>query len=134
MKINKRKLITYTLSFLMIAVSIWLLIPWNRLEAQDDEQRKTLSNKGLNFNLPEDWPIEEHGGAVGPVPIEEYIAIKFRKVDTRFEKMETETQSFSQEIKNLGERMKTLETTVSDIDARLKDLEQWLKFGNARQL
>jgi hypothetical protein len=50
-------------------------------EAQSSGEALTTvkSAKGLQFELPDDWPIEKVINRVGPVSIEEYLAIKFRE-------------------------------------------------------
>jgi len=40
--------------------------------------QNTKTRNGLNFQVPEDWPIEKRGGIVAPIPTEEYISIKFK--------------------------------------------------------
>ena len=124
---------TYSVCFLMIGTAVWLTSPWKKLQAQDDQQ-KTITAKGLTFNIPEDWPIEERGGAVGPIPVEEYITIKFRKVQQQFAELEGERGDFEKDLESVKGQMEELKKTVSDMDTRLGDLEQWLKFGNARKL
>lgn len=44
--------------------------------------------EGIQFALPEDWPVVKRGGGVGPAPIEEYLAIKFGKIDARLKAVE----------------------------------------------
>jgi len=42
----------------------------------------------LRFSLPKDWPVKEYGGFIAPIPIEEYMLMKFEKDRMRFEKFE----------------------------------------------
>ena len=129
---SKQLLIAYALICILASGLIWLGLPWKGVQAQDDE-RKNVTAKGINFNVPEDWPIEERGGAVGPIPIEEYLGLKFRKVDAKFGDIESGTSGTKEKLNTIDERLNELEKTVSDIDTRLSDMEQWLKYGNARQ-
>ena len=129
---SKQLLVAYALICILASVLIWLGLPWKGVQAQDDE-RKTVTAKGINFNVPEDWPIEERGGAVGPIPIEEYLGLKFRKVDAKFGEFESRTSGVKEKLSAIEERLTNLEKTISDIDTRLSDLEQWLKYGNARR-
>lgn len=125
--------IAYALICILASSLMWIALPWKGVQAQDDG-RKQVTAKGINFDLPEDWPIEERGGAVGPIPIEEYLAMKFRKVDAKFDEMESGTGGTKEKLAAIDERLTKLENTLSEIDTRLSDLEQWLKYGNARKL
>ena len=87
--------------------------------------------KGIHFNIPDDWPIKEQGGALQPIPVEEYIVLKFGKVDERFEQLDNRTTA---EFDRLKSQVKELNEKISDINERLKDLERWLKHGEARHL
>ncbi len=60
------------------------------------------THDGLRFNLPADWPVEKRDGAVGPIPIEEYLARKFSALDARLRALE-------QQIGSLDVRMRVLE-------------------------
>lgn len=42
------------------------------------EEPKT--QKGLRFNVPDDWPVEKRGGGLAPVPVEEYVLKRFKQV------------------------------------------------------
>ena len=39
---------------------------------------------GVNLLLPRDWPVEERHGVQGPVPIEEYLSMKFGQMKEKF--------------------------------------------------
>ena len=110
----------------LVLVLVGILFPWKSLEAETEERGK----RGLKFNVPEDWPIEKRGMHVGPVPIEEYLDLKFKKIDTRFSEMET---TFDGKLADMNLQLETLENGDSDIEERLSDLENWLKKGQARR-
>ena len=97
----------------------------------EETKRTTKTLKGINFNIPADWPLEERGGALGPIPVEEYLIMKFGKTGEHFKQLETQV-SGGFEDHSAGLRL--LESKVEDIDKRLKDLETWLKRGQARRL
>lgn len=65
--------------------------------------RKT--SQGLHFNVPPDWPIEERGGVVAPIPIEEYLAKKFGAIEARL-------QALEQRFNGLDIRMRVLEEAI----------------------
>lgn len=62
--------------------------------------RKTKDN--LSFQLPPDWPIEKRDGLVRPIPIEEYLARKFKA-------LEGQLQSLEQRLNGLDVRLRVLE-------------------------
>lgn len=118
----------------LILTSGGILFPAGRLEATSEEGKTTVRTlKGIRFNLPEDWPIKEEGegGALQPVPVEEYVVLKFGRVDERFEQLD---RRMATGLKQLGLEIKELKNKVSDLEDRLRDLERWLKHGEARRL
>jgi len=62
--------------------------------------------KGLHFQVPEDWPIEERGGIVGPIPTEEYIAIKFKATE---EQSQVIKDKFTDRMNELQLNLKRME-------------------------
>ena len=101
---------------------------------QNKDARKRFEGTNLKFNVPEDWPIEERGGTVGPVPIEEYLGLKFNKAEERLKGMEAKLAEKDAQLADLSSRLKVIEDWVPDIEQRLNDLEDWLKRGQARRL
>ena len=97
----------------------------------EQPQRSTKTFKGINFNVPDDWPLEEQGGAIGPIPVEEYLILKFGKAEERFKKIEADMAKNSE---SYNSRLTLLEEQISEMNERLKDLEHWLKRGEARRL
>jgi len=71
-----RKRILFTLACLAVyRVGAAIPIPGN----------PTIKQGGLNFQVPEDWPIEKRGGILAPIPTEEYVSIKFKATEEKFE-------------------------------------------------
>lgn len=62
--------------------------------------RKTQEQ--LNFEVPPDWPIEKRGGMVAPIPVEEYLAMKFKAVESRL-------QTIEQKLNGLDLRLRVIE-------------------------
>lgn len=78
-------------------------------EAESDNYYKTVTTpEGLTFRVPEDMPIEKRNGIVAPVPFEEYIYGKFRKLDARVHKLEKTTA-------NMEERLTALEKKAAGV-------------------
>lgn len=55
---------------------------------------------GLNFQVPEDWPIEKRGGITAPIPTEEYISIKFKATEEEFKAVKADLTSKFEELQS----------------------------------
>ena len=76
--------------------------------------KKTQEN--LNFQLPPDWPIERRGGMVGPIPVEEYLAMKFKMLEARL-------QTIEQKLSGLDLRVRVLEENAKKSASGLRSSE-----------
>ncbi len=93
------------------AALLLLLPPLVRSEEEPVTVPKTKEN--LHFELPPDWPVEKRGGLVAPIPIEEYLAKRFKMIDSRSAAME--------------QRVKTLEQRVTGLELRVRKMEERVK-------
>ena len=104
MRRNPRLWVAGFIALAAVAGGFWAIM------AQAEEASKsvveTKTAKGLHFKLPHDWPIEERGGVVGPIPIEEYLARKFDTLDKRLQSIEQQTVSFDLRLRVLEEKVK----------------------------
>ena len=66
--------------------------------------RKTKDN--LSFQLPPDWPIEKRGGITAPIPIEEYLAMKFRGIEAKLQALEQRLEGMDIRLRLLEEEVK----------------------------
>lgn len=57
------------------------------LQARADDDPKRVE-KGIRFNVPPDWPVEEKGGGLAPMPVEEYVLKRFKEVEGRIEELQ----------------------------------------------
>ena len=46
------------------------------------------AKSGLQYRVPEDMPIESRGGIEAPIPFDEYMYSKFKKIDQRLNRIE----------------------------------------------
>ena len=78
-------------------------------EGSASTQSQTVIKKkdGLRFNVPSDWPVEERNGAVGPIPIEEYLAKKFASLESRLRVIEQQVNSYDLRLRVLEEAKKS---------------------------
>ncbi len=65
--------------------------------AQEEKETDLAANpvrvvSGVGFSVPADWPIERRNGATGPIPIEEYMAMKFNKFEERISALESKLE------------------------------------------
>jgi len=60
--------------------------------------QNTKKKNGLNFQVPEDWPIEKRGGIVVPIPTEEYFSIKFKATEEEFQIIKADLISKFEEL------------------------------------
>ena len=74
--------------------------------AQPDASTVKRSQQNLNFQLPPDWPIERRGGIVGPIPVEEYLAMKFKALDSRLQGLEQQVNGFDVRLRVIEEALK----------------------------
>jgi len=68
--------------------------------------QNSKKSKGLNFAVPEDWPIEKRGGIVGPIPTEEYITIKFKATA---EEIRSIKDNLEERVERLNEKLDMLD-------------------------
>jgi hypothetical protein len=71
------------------------------------------SKEGLNFQVPPDWPIEKRNGIMGPIPIEEYLSMKFSAIEARLRNVEQELSAFDVRLRVLEEDAKKAKTLES---------------------
>ena len=101
-------------------ISAGLVLLWAASCLAADEAKKgtvVKVSEGLKFQVPEDWPIEKRGGAVGPVPVEEYLAMKFAKAESQLENLQKQIKAQEERIRRLEEenrRRKQLQSGETD--------------------
>lgn len=71
----------------------------------------TKRQKGLRFTVPEDWPIEERGGVVAPIPIEEYISIKFKDIYAQIDSIK---QDLSKKLEDVNLVIEDFQSDTAD--------------------
>jgi len=70
------------------------------------------TQKGLKFTVPEDWPIEERGGVVAPVPVEEYVTTRLKSIESRLDTLAASLESLKTSVSGMrsNTRNKSKET------------------------
>ena len=110
---------------LACVTSVWLLtIPTAGSPTVPGEDLVTKEAKGFKFKVPADWPVEERGGTVAPIPVEEYLSKKFSAVTTRFEAVEKRLTALDTKQTDLESRLSALDKRLSVVDQRLTTVER----------
>ena len=92
---------------LACGIGLWQATPLAAEETSSAEPatvRKTKDN--LHFSLPPDWPIERRGGITAPIPVEEYLAKKFKELEAKLETMAQRLNSVDVRLRILEEDAK----------------------------
>ena len=86
--------------------------------AEDTPQDVTVdkTSERLHFKVPADWPIEKRGGVTAPIPIEEYLARKFKA-------LEGSVQSMERRVNGLDLRLRVVEEEKKKQTSGLKSTE-----------
>ena len=71
------------------------------------------SKDRLHFALPPDWPVEKRGGILAPIPIEEYLAKKFKTIETHLQGLEQRLGSLDLRLRVLEEELKKQRQALS---------------------
>lgn len=105
-------------NLLVLAIVIALPAPVVLAEdaAKADAATVKKSQQNLNFQVPPDWPIERRGGIVAPIPVEEYLAMKFKALDSRLQAME-------QKVNGMDLRLRVIEESLKKPSSSLKSSE-----------
>lgn len=82
-----------------------------------DEHMTVRTEANHNLLLPNDWPIQQKDGQLGPVPVEQYLSMKFGQVRAK-------TQAMDQRLAVLEERVRILEAERQTLQIRVKTLEE----------
>jgi len=95
-----KKLFVWVLAGIVLALGSQPLLAVNEREDKYDRPIKyaVKEQEGLRFDVPEDWPIEKRGGVVAPIPVDEYLVIKFKEVDKKIEALSDEIESFGARV------------------------------------
>ncbi|MBI4598501.1 MAG: hypothetical protein HY737_08905 [Candidatus Omnitrophica bacterium] len=86
------------------------LLCGHALAADDDASRAATVRKTedrLHFQLPQDWPVERRNGMIAPVPVEEYLAMKFGAIEERLQAIEQRLKGFDARLQAVEEQQKT---------------------------
>lgn len=86
--------------------------------AADERAAVPKTKEGLHFTLPPDWPVEKRGGIVAPIPVEEYLAKKFKAIDEQFSAMDERFKALAQQVAGLERQLQHLEQRVGTLSSQ----------------
>lgn len=110
---------------LAFLASAWLLTaPTTGSSAVPGEELVTKETKGLRFKVPADWPVEERGGSIAPIPVEEYLSKKFSAVSARFDAAEKRVTALETKLSDLDRRLGVVDQRLGVLDQRVGTVEQ----------
>ena len=93
----------------IIVLLALVLLPASLSQAAEEisTEKEMLKTKGgIRFNLPEDWPIEKKGAALGPIPVEEYVSRKLEIMEKRVAALEGKISSLEKKVHSIEEEQK----------------------------
>jgi hypothetical protein len=95
----------FTLAIFSALVCCGLSHAADTAKSESDDKNfdyQTVTTKeGLNFRVPEDMPIQKKDGIVAPVPFDEYMYGKFKKMDARLDHIEQQLTSIEKTLQEM---------------------------------
>ena len=76
----KKELVTLGIMILLF----WAYCSGNQTAADEPKRME----KGIKFNVPPNWPIEEKGGGLAPMPVEDYVLKRFKEIEGQLKELE----------------------------------------------
>ena len=67
-------------------------------ESVNFEYKTVTTKEGLVFRVPDDMPIETRNGVTGPIPFDEYVYAKFKKLESRIATLETKVADLESQL------------------------------------
>lgn len=68
--------------------------------------------------LPNDWPVEQKDGLVNPVPVEQYLGMKFERVASRLDEIMQRMAAMDQRLRHVEEAQTTLQARLRALEAQ----------------
>ena len=80
---------------------------------------ETVTTKeGLKFDIPSDMPIERKDGLVRPVPFEEYLYVKFKKIEERVVSLDEKVKKMDEKLSSKLDELLSRSSAVNDAPAK----------------
>jgi len=95
------------------------------LRLREKEGNVIKTKQGLHFMLPEDWPVEKKDGMINPIPIQEYLYTKFKKLESRLDTVEEQLNEITAALEE-ADRSTDQASLSSSNETRYDELERRL--------
>ena len=83
-------------------------------ELKENGFKDVTTKEGLVFRIPSDMPIEQRGGIVAPVPFDEYLYIKFKKIEERVAEVDKKLTTLGEKMDHLDEKLAAIKKIMDD--------------------
>ncbi len=113
----KFKIFNFELYFFLLPFSFCLLCAAADEGGPLTDDTLVVKQEGAHhLLLPKDWPVQYQEGRVTPVPIEEYLSMKFGQIKDAFDQT-------NQRLESIEQRLDLLERDQTRAQQRLQRLE-----------
>ena len=86
-------------------------------DMKDYKFKPVTTKEGLHFSIPEDMPIEKRNGITAPIPFEEYLYFKFKKIE---EKMTALDKKIDDDFDRIDKKIDALSESVASMKKKEK--------------
>ena len=93
-------------------------------EFQKYRFKKVTTPEGLNFNIPEDMPIETRNGLKGPIPYDEYLYFKIMKLNEKITQVEGKVDTLASSLDKLASSLDKMSGSIEKIKVSVEDLQK----------
>ena len=100
------------LLLLAMTLSSAVVLAYDEVEANKVAQdmkdygfKEVTTKEGLVFRIPSDMPIEKRAGMLSPVPFDEYLYIKFKKIEEKLIEVDKKLTDTDKKIDHLEETL-----------------------------
>ena len=70
--------------------------------------QEVTTKEGLVFRIPSDMPIERRAGILSPVPFEEYLYIKFKKIEEKLVEVDKKLSETDKKIDRMDKALQDI--------------------------
>ena len=109
----------------LVFFGLFLLLGMNPLtfaeESKEGEDLVTIkTQEGLIFKVPPDMPIVKRDGVVSPIPLDEYLYQKVKKLTERLDELD------NQRMDVLNMKLKAFDEKIERLSKQIQELEREL--------
>jgi len=91
---------------------------WAKENPLTDDEVVVRTEGAHRLLLPKDWPVEHKDGVIAPIPLEEYLSLKFDQVSGAFEDTNRRLDALQRRVEQLEDAQKVLQTRLRLLEER----------------